>query len=208
MTGLFDGFSTEYLSDKSTPWADEAYTHIFVEDFTGDSGRNRRLSTAEKKQRREAIILVISKRAMQENSGGSPKQPQVRFANDEILVTVDDPALLESLWRSPPVYRGKELKLTYRGLPWPNVTVWGLSGGKSASEQEVAIACRNFTGGRKDAINILASFYEVQGMEGGPVYTGDVLVFWSNYCQRKKPKFNGEPLRVISYNSDSESDED
>ncbi|SPO27323.1 uncharacterized protein UTRI_10440 [Ustilago trichophora] len=190
MTGLFTGFSTEYLLDKSTPWSYEANTHVYVDDPTS-TPKSKKPSAG---KRREDIILA---------------QPRVRFVDEEVFITIDDPALLESFWRKPPVYRGKELRLVSRGLPWKNVTVWGLSDGQTMSEQEVSVACRNFTGSRRGLINILAGFYEVQGMQGGPVFTGEVLVFWSNFCQRKKPKFNGQPLHIISYeDSDSESDDE
>ncbi|SPO26975.1 uncharacterized protein UTRI_10440_B [Ustilago trichophora] len=204
MTGRFTGFSTEYLLDKSTPWSYEAYTHVFVDDPT--STPKSKKSSARK--RREDIILAVLKRAMKEASTEIPQQPRVRFVDDEVLITIDDPALLESFWRNPPVYRGKELRLVSRGLPWKNVTVWGLSDGQTMSEQEVSKACRNFTGSRKDLINILAGFYEVKGMQGGPVFSGEVLVFWSNFCQRKKPKFNGQPLHIIYEDSDSESSDE
>lgn len=140
MTGLFTGFSTEYLLDRSTPWSDEANTHVFVEDLNCTNNSKKPLA-GEQKKRREDIILAVSKRAMKEATTEIPEQPRVRFVDDEIYVTFDNPVLLESLWRNPLVYRGKELKLIYRGLPWKNVTVWGLSGGQAMSEQEVTVVC-------------------------------------------------------------------
>ncbi|SNX85416.1 uncharacterized protein MEPE_04125 [Melanopsichium pennsylvanicum] len=206
MTGHFTGFTADYLLDTSIPWCKKPYTHIFVE--VGNTATNKRKWTGkDEKKRREAIILEISRRALKESTV-APIQPLVRFVNDEIYVTVSDAAFLESLWRSPLVYQGKELKIAYRGLPWSNITVWKLASGEPMTMQELEHACRAFKNGRKDLIQIFAGFYEVRGMQTGPIYNGEVLVFWSNFFQRKNPKFNGETLQVVYYGEDSDVETD
>lgn len=200
ISGTLGSRNIAYLSDTLTPFSRNAYTHVFKEPTLESEAKDNANCSTQRLKWRTDIILEVCKRAAQLSTDVPLHHPKIHFKDGQVHLMYKDQAFPESLWREPLVVNNKTLEFVSRGLPFDNVIVFEVSGSPAMTEEEIQSKFKTFLSGRqRNSIHAIAQFYQVDGLAGGPIYTGDLRIFWQGYCQRQAPSFNGEDLKQVHF---------
>lgn len=161
-------------------WTNEAFKHVLVPHDVTTATRD----TAFKSDERIDILLEIGKKFQATNPSLPQLQPIVHFVGQEVHISSLDDTFLEAFWKHPPVFRGKAMNFVSRGLPFENIEVYVVEGASASRRDDLvrsiaeddAIHRKVYTDGSGTKL-VLASLYQLQGMLGGPIFGGDLLVF-------------------------------
>ncbi|GAC72030.1 hypothetical protein PANT_6d00034 [Moesziomyces antarcticus T-34] len=177
--GAEAGFSVEYLLDHSVRWSKNPYETVLRPQDTESSKEELEL---EDKIDIIGQIAAVFKQACPEAAN---QQPHVYFKGNHVCVELGIPAFLEALWRANICFKGKRLEIISKGLKGGDFRVFkvsGLQAGKLRDCKKTLKSC--------DWIFVVACVYEVDSLGGGPIFSGDLIVFttgnmyelWGRQC--------------------------
>lgn len=204
MTDGLEGFSIEYLLDTTTPFSIDANTHVLVDSVPTATSTCKSEARIAEEQRRSDIILEVARRALLASTSSSQHQPKVLFNDGKVYIEYHNAEFLMSLWKSPLVVHGKTMLLVSRGLPVYHPTVFRVPGSTVLTEDRLKSEVKSFLNGRnKHSIHILACFYEVEGLPGGPKLQWRSAHFLGMLLPEAHPLFRlerspGSDFRLIS----------
>ncbi|KAI3479377.1 hypothetical protein L1887_58582 [Cichorium endivia] len=117
--GESSGFSLSYVSDQSIPWSTNAFETVFKLDDSQDSKKVLRLH-----QERNEIVRAIVTIFKEVCPHILNEQPFIHFRHQKVHVRFHSPSFLQALWKAPPSFKGKPMKLVSKGLAKGGIRVY------------------------------------------------------------------------------------
>ncbi|GAC94446.1 hypothetical protein PHSY_002017 [Pseudozyma hubeiensis SY62] len=171
-----------YLQDTSKPWSQEGFQHVLT-----PSKKWRKCSFGTScltEDVQDEIILAILKRIRAAPEPNILTQPIVHFDGHQVYVSLLTTQALLHLWQCPPIFRDHPMEFVSKGLFYENPKISHFKQGTAMSKDlfveqfrkqyKPHFAVKSTDSGLRVAC---ARFYEVSGIPGGPVFSGEVLMF-------------------------------
>ncbi|GAC72029.1 amine oxidase [Moesziomyces antarcticus T-34] len=185
--GESSGFSLSYVSDQSTPLSTNAFETVFKLDDSQDSKKVLRLH-----QERNEIVRAIATIFKEVCPHILNEQPFIHFRHQKVHVRFHSPSFLQALWKAPPSFKGKPMKLVSKGLAKGGIRVYtACLPSESMVDLEKRLKAKTFPG----VEFILAYMYDVETLGGGPIFYGDLVLI----CSAAMTSFLGEACYEARY---------
>lgn len=113
------------------------------------------------------------------------QQPHVYFRGTDVRVRLGNPVFLEALWRAHVFFKGKRMDIVSKGLNGYCVRVFEVRGLEAKRLDDARKSMQSY----KWCLAV-ARVYEAPSLGGGPIFSGDLLVFttyhmkklWGRHC--------------------------
>lgn len=186
--GTVSTFSVGYILDTSLPWSKTADTHVFERPASPAHAQT------DKHDLHRTFVAAVARRIF-DSAKPTLKQPLVFWVDNNIAARSNSKAFLEELRESPPYVHGSALKMVSKAPPLPMVCDDAPTLKKEDFIAQLDVAVREeLLAPLKlsvDQISILAGFYEVPDIPGGPVTTGEIILICSDFPDGVTPKLLG-----------------
>lgn len=196
-----------YLQDSSKPWSTEGFQHVLT-----PSKKWRKCSfgtTCLTEEIQDEIILAILKRVREAPEPNPLTQPVIHFEGHQAYVSLLTTQALLHLWQWPPIFRDYPMEFVSKGLFYKSPKASHFKQGTAMSKD---LFVERFKRQYKPHFGVNSSdkglrvayarFYEVSGIPGGPVFSGEVLMFSNELdtAEVHKPFFvKGNPVGTFSF---------
>lgn len=158
--------SATYLLDKTSPWTTEASRIVF---------QPQGIAFPLGPQDKVDIIRYVGETVMQTCPEKLPCHPLVHFEAEKVCISGLSEDLMEAFWKSPPHLRGRPMKIVSRAFPFGNIAVSFCHGVPSQTLTQLREDLKPHI---NDSVRlVLASVYQISGMIGGPVFSGELVFF-------------------------------
>ncbi|CBQ72802.1 hypothetical protein sr13414 [Sporisorium reilianum SRZ2] len=197
----------KYLLDQSVPWSKEGFQHVLTPSQSRKKSSFGTTGFTEEVQ--DEIILAVLKRIREAPAPNILTQPIIHFVGQHVYVSLLTTQALMHLWSSPPLFRGAHMDFVSKGLFYTKPHISTFKEGRAMKKDAFVDAFKKQYARHVAALSsdsglqfAYARFYEVSGVPGGPIFSGQVLMFSNevDVPQVHKPFFIQEsPLAVFSF---------
>lgn len=185
----------QYLEDQTVPWSKQGYQHVLT---PANGWKNCNYSACFDDDTQDEIILAITKSITEAPEPNIPTQPMIHFVGHEAYVSSLYTMALVHLWFSPPIFRGQPMTFVSKGLFFKNPYVSNFVRSPAMKKEAFVEAFKSHfaphVAKSKTGPGLhfaFAKFYEVSGLPGGPIFTGQVLLISDeiDVGEKHKPSF-------------------